>query len=515
MLPLMPPRRTLLALAIAVAAILFLPLPSLVAAVSPDGAPSGPLTIDGLGKGVAPLDGPWQFHLGDNPAWAAPGVDDATGHDGWEQLTAVAPWGTQGHAGYTGYGWYRRQLNLTPAPGVSPDVSLLIPRIDDIYELYWNGVPVGHLGSFPPRVDPLFVPPQTYSLGPARSGVLAVRVYKLPSMSTDDGTAGGFEGLPIVGSPEGLAVKKDALRYLRLSQRQFLLGQTLLYALASLLSFIAWLRDRKQWLLFWMAAYTLMPILEVLQNTGLPISGIWLTWMIQTTIAVRELCQWFLLIYLLQLNEYPRLVRLVTICAWIGVLVGCVDGALAFAYRFEFPAVPVQITDAILTCFMLPLELIPIILVIYAMARRQRLDPARWLVAILALLNGTWYSFSNLVDQGTRFTHWTLGASMEQPLFTAFGSAVNMQLLLRTLLFFSIVYAVIRYSMAYQQRQTSLERVPECARATADPGSGNPASHSRLHPHQRLSSRAGGRRRLLPDHSAGRRAAGFHAHRVG
>jgi serine phosphatase RsbU (regulator of sigma subunit) len=98
------------------------------------------------------------------------------------------------------------------------------------------------------------------------------------------------------------------------------------------------------------------------------------------------------------------------------------------------------------------------------MARRQRLDPARWLVAILALLNGTWYSFSNLVDQGTRFTHWTLGASMEQPLFTAFGSAVNMQLLLRTLLFFSIVYAVIRYSMAYQQRQTSLEREFQNAR---------------------------------------------------
>jgi Stage II sporulation protein E (SpoIIE) len=464
MLHVMPPRRTLLALAIAIAAILFLPLQSPLSAAGAAGAPSAPLTIDGLGKGVAPLDGPWQFHLGDNLAWAAPGVDDATGHNGWEQLTAAAPWGTQGHASYTGYAWYRRQLNITPAPGISPNISLLIPQIDDVYELYWNGVPVGHLGTFPPRVDPLFVPPQTYSLGPARSGVLAVRVFKLPSMSTDNGTAGGFEGLPLVGSPEGVEIKKDALRYHRLSQRQFLFGQTLLYALASLLSFIAWLRDRKQWLLFWMAAYTLMPILEVLQTTGLPISGIWLTWMIQTSIAVRELCQWFLLIYLLQLNEYPRLVRLVTIGAWIGVLVGFVDGALAFAYRFEFPAVPVQIADAVLTCFMLPLELVPIILVIYAMVRRQRLDPARWLVAILALLNGSWYSFSNIVDQGTRFTHWTLGARMEQPIFTLLGSAVSVQLLLRTLLFLSIVYAVIRYSMAYQQRQTNLEREFQNAR---------------------------------------------------
>jgi hypothetical protein len=176
----MPPRRTLLA--IALAAILFPPLRSPGAAVS--STPPAPLTIDGLGKGVAPLAGPWQFHLGDSPAWAAPGVDDATGQNGWEQLTAATPWGTQGHASYTGYAWYRRQLNTTPAPGASPDVALLLPQIDDVYEIYWNGVPVGHLGKFPPRVDPLFVPPQIYNLGPARSGVLAVRVLKLPSMST-------------------------------------------------------------------------------------------------------------------------------------------------------------------------------------------------------------------------------------------------------------------------------------------------------------------------------------------
>jgi len=45
------------------------------------------LTIDGLGKGAAPLEGPWQFHLGDNPVWAAPSTPDTTGTDGWEQLS--------------------------------------------------------------------------------------------------------------------------------------------------------------------------------------------------------------------------------------------------------------------------------------------------------------------------------------------------------------------------------------------------------------------------------------------
>ena len=457
----MPPRRTLRA--IAFAALLCLPLRSPGAFVS--STPSAPLTIDGLGKGVAPLAGPWQFHLGDNPAWAATGVDDATGHNGWEQLTADAPWGTQGHPSYTGYAWYRRQLNITPATGASPDVSLLIPQIDDVYEIYWNGVPVGHLGKFPPRMDPLFLPPQTYNLGPARSGVLAVRVFKLPPMSTDDGTGGGFEKLPLVGSPQAIAASKDADHYHWLGNRQFLFGLTLLYGLASLLSFTAWLRDRKQWLLFWLAVYTLMPILEqVLTGLGLPIPGTWLTWIAQTVIGVREICQWFLLIYLLQLDRFPRLVRLVRVGAWIGLLVGCLDGALAFAYHFGSAAVPVQIADAVLTAFILPLELVPMILVIYAIVRRQRLDSARWLVAILALLSGTWYSFSNIVDQGTRFTHWTLGAKMQNTIFTVFGSNITVQLLLRTLLFLAIVYAVIRYSIAHQQRQTNLEREFQNAR---------------------------------------------------
>jgi len=49
------------------------------------------LKIEALGKGAVPLDGPWQFHPGDRPEWAAPKVDDTSGHDGWEQLNAGAP----------------------------------------------------------------------------------------------------------------------------------------------------------------------------------------------------------------------------------------------------------------------------------------------------------------------------------------------------------------------------------------------------------------------------------------
>jgi hypothetical protein len=469
----MSTRRTLLSrlrvlAVVAVAAIVspHLQIQAAVLAFSAAGTPPAVLTIEGLGKGVAPLDGPWQFHLGDDPTWAIPGIDDTTGHSGWEQLTADAPWGTQGHPGYTGYAWYRRQLNVSPAPGASPDVTLLIPAIDDVYEIFWNGVPVGHLGSFPPRANSKFaIAAQTYGLGSARNGVLAVRVFKFPSMSVDDGTAGGFEGLPLAGSPDAIKTQQDALNFRWLRGRQFIFALTSLYGLASILSFMAWLRDRKQRLLFWMAAYTLMPILEmVLNGLRLPVSGMWLTFIIQTAIAVRELCQWFLLIYLLQLDKHTKLMRAAQTVACVAVLVGALDGALAFAFHFNWPAVPIQIADAILTAIILPLELVPILLVIYAILQRQQLDSARWLVAVAALLSGTWYSFGNIVDQGLRFTHWTVGTRMHQPVFTLLGNSFSVQVLLRTLLFLSIVYAVVRYSIANQRRQNNLEREFQNAR---------------------------------------------------
>ena len=133
------------------------------------------LSAEGLGKGTVALDGPWQFHLGDNPGWAARSLDDASGHAGWEQISADRPWGQQGLRSYTGYAWYRRHLHLEPAPGASPELSLLVPRVQDVYEIYWNGALVGKGGQFPPDSAYPYNPvPEIYSLGQARDGVLAV-----------------------------------------------------------------------------------------------------------------------------------------------------------------------------------------------------------------------------------------------------------------------------------------------------------------------------------------------------
>jgi hypothetical protein len=61
------------------------------------------LNLDG---GSVTLDGPWQFHLGDDQTWANPAFDDSA----WEQLTTDEPWGAQGHPNESGFAWYRRHI---------------------------------------------------------------------------------------------------------------------------------------------------------------------------------------------------------------------------------------------------------------------------------------------------------------------------------------------------------------------------------------------------------------------
>jgi hypothetical protein len=427
--------------------------------------PAVPLKIEALGKGAVPLDGAWQFHTGDDQNWAKPEIDDSTGHDGWEQLTADAPWGTQGHPNYDGPGWYRRRINLTIAPGAPQDVALLIPAIDDIYELYWNGKLVGKLGKFPPHADYLTaIPAQTYGLGQVRSGVLAVRVLKVPFASNDDGSAGGFEGAPILGSPQTIAAIKDSLDYKWLQGQQFRFALTGLYALVCILSLLAWMRDRQQRLLFWMMVYTFMPTLELMLNgMRLQYSNLWITFFVQAAIQIREVSQWYVLIYLLQLEDAPRLLRGIKILAIASLIAGSVDGALGFVIG-DLAKSTFQITDAVLTSFILPGEAIPILLVVYAVVRRRRLDSARWLVASIALANDLVYAVSNISQQGVRFTHWPVAAWMNGLHWTVLGTGLGLQTILRTALFLAIVYAVLRYAVDYRHRQTAMEREFQNAR---------------------------------------------------
>lgn len=155
------------------------------------------------------LDGPWRFHIGDDPHWADINADDS----GWEtiDLTAlpgshdgdvglpdyVGGWMAHGHLGYHGYAWYRRAVTV---PTYHAAWEVLGPTlVEDGYELYWNGQLLGGSGRLGPIPRVVGTRPMRFAL-PADAagtrGVLAIRAYKLPGGSSADG--GGMHSAPIL-----------------------------------------------------------------------------------------------------------------------------------------------------------------------------------------------------------------------------------------------------------------------------------------------------------------------------
>jgi len=167
------------------------------------------------------LDGPWRFHVGDDPRWASADADDS----GWEtiDLTAapgshdgdvglpdyVGGWSAHGHRGYHGYAWYRRTVAV-PAGSASWDI-LGPTLVEDGYELYWNGQLLGGSGRLGPDPRLVGTRPLRFALpaGAAGSrGVLAVRSYMLPR--PDPGAdGGGMHAAPILAPrPVGEALHR-------------------------------------------------------------------------------------------------------------------------------------------------------------------------------------------------------------------------------------------------------------------------------------------------------------------
>jgi len=156
------------------------------------------------------LDGPWTFRVGDDPGWAAPGIDER----GWETLDLTAPpgshdgdvglpgyvggWMAHGHPGYQGYAWYRRMVDV---PVGDRAWEVLGPTaLDDGYELYWNGVRLGGSGRLGTAPRVVGVRPLRYALpadAAGHRGVLAIRAYMQPGIpASADG--GGMHIAPIL-----------------------------------------------------------------------------------------------------------------------------------------------------------------------------------------------------------------------------------------------------------------------------------------------------------------------------
>jgi len=432
-------------------------------ASSSPSSPSSPsslttITLPGLGAADAAVGGTWQFHTGDDIAWASPTLDDS----GWQPISATESWGAQtkfpNHFRYVGFGWYRRHIKIPPVAGVPSDLAIYLPRVDDAYEVYWNGALVGSFGALPPHPVYYFgPPPHTFGLGAARSGVLAIRVWKGPLNSFDTGEDGGLSAPPRIGPAAAIAATKAAYDYTWIRNRQFFFGLHLLYFLVAALAFMAWTNDRSQKVLFWMALFAISPVCRMfLTGFRTPLPYVWGLGLEQPFFALPDVSLWFLLLYLFKLESNRRLFQWTRILAWIALVAStldCIDCILAVTF-----VRPSQIVDAILTTIVTPLPLYALVLVGYIFTRRRRLDLSRWLVAAFALSFDLFNALTIALAQGRRYTHWTIDATLTQPFWRFRGNPLNVNTVLVTGLFLSIVYAVYRFVAEHMERQNAVER---------------------------------------------------------
>ncbi len=425
---------------------------TLLFASSAAAAPVPTLQLPGLGNGALPVDGPWQFHVGDDPAWASPAFDDSA----WQTVQVNQTWEEQGHTGYTGYAWYRRHIDLGSLPS-GFNLGLMISRPQDVAGIFWNGRFVGVLGQFPPHpVSYWFPPSQVFSLPLATSGVLAIRVWKAPHTYASSPSEGGVIVPPLIGSLASLHGIKNTQRYETLRGSIFSIFLDISTAVLAIACLAFWLRSRNQWMLFWLGislffGFYALFVEPVAEPTVRALYG-----SIGPVIAVHDAALYFVLLYLLGLDGNRRLVRFTAWLSIIILLLAFVDTIWAvgdWMWRFPRTFLALDIAATI------PGELFEFFgLYLVALVIRRRLDFARWFLVLAVVFDVVTQGINDTLGLGTRWTHWTIAAQTSGVLFTIRGNEFRLNTLSGLTLLIAVLYAAWRYSQEQRHRQGILEQ---------------------------------------------------------
>lgn len=136
-------------------------------------------------KKVTNLQGEWKFSIGDNREWRSENFNDQE----WDKIWVPDSWENQGFHGYNGYAWYRTSFRSEDMVSTMP-LYLSLGYIDDVDEVYINGILIGKTGSFPNNYTTAYDAKRIYRipndiLKANGENTIAVRVY-------DEGGEGGI-----------------------------------------------------------------------------------------------------------------------------------------------------------------------------------------------------------------------------------------------------------------------------------------------------------------------------------
>ncbi len=151
------------------------------------------------------MSGYWKFMPGDDSEWNNSSYDDSK----WHEILVPAEWEDRGFREHDGMAWYRRRVRISRKLA-KEKLILLLGKINDVDEVFFNGSLIGQTGRIPSKdhrgdIDDkkkikraYFIPPDLIRAG--RNNLVAVRVY-------DAGRTGG-----IYDGDVGIATREAYLR---------------------------------------------------------------------------------------------------------------------------------------------------------------------------------------------------------------------------------------------------------------------------------------------------------------
>lgn len=416
---------------------------------------AGTFTVQNPGTGVVSLGGEWQFHLGDNLAWANPALDDSH----WEQIKADTTWGAQTHPSYTGFAWYRRHIAVENyGASATRNLAILIPPVDDVYDLYWNGKKIGSYGAMPPRANWWQRGHSVvYKLPPSpESGVLALRVWKATLSSVDPATNGGFESAPLLGDAEVLTQQAKLPFYRNDEHRLPDLLISAVVLVTGFLSFLLYLRDRKQGLYAWLALYLIAGgFLGVRDLSAYSFALTFRTTqlVVQLGECAQDISMWMILLYLFGLGRDREWMRATKWLIGIYLAAQIGDIVAIFIWNKGWPSLPW--IDALTTAVYSIIPLYVFVIIGYGLTRRKQLR--LWPLIFVACATALYSCVTNLLGQGTRFTHWALLTRLQAIGFHSGSYFFGIAFILNTLLFLALIFTVAREQFLERERQSRME----------------------------------------------------------
>jgi hypothetical protein len=116
----------------------------------------------------------WRMHTGDDPAWSQPELDDS----GWARVDFPRTLFTESD---TGWRWYRATFQV-PTDFHGQQLSVGFGALDDVYQVFFEGVPVGQFGSFQPTPNGIYPRHRTFripnGLLKGSTGHIAIRRWR-------------------------------------------------------------------------------------------------------------------------------------------------------------------------------------------------------------------------------------------------------------------------------------------------------------------------------------------------